>query len=78
MTDICYDARLRIRRPGSPACPDHRVEIIAEITVRIPGEWPNPKDRKTAAHRAAGEGFRKLGLGLVMDLPGARTDIEVY
>lgn len=78
MSRVAYGARLHVRRGGSPACPDHRVQVDAETTVMVP---PGPDSRivREAAYQEAEDAFRqKLGLAVVMDLPGTQVDIEVW
>jgi hypothetical protein len=75
--DIWYRGVLSVHRSGSPACPDYRVQVDAQVTFRIPAEWPNREDRRKAAKEAAGQAFRTLGLGSAMDLEGARVSIDV-
>ena len=78
MTRVAYGARLHVRRAGSPACPDHRVHLDAETTVMVP-VGPDSRIVREAAHQEAEDTFRReMGLGVVMDLPGARVDIEVW
>lgn len=78
MSRVLYGARLHVRRAGSPACPDHRVQVDAETTVQVETA-PDGYHVRADAYRAAEEKFRQeLGLGTVMDLPGARVDIEVW
>jgi hypothetical protein len=77
MSDIWYRGELYVRRSGSPGCPDHRVQVDAQVTFRIPAEWPNRDDRRKAAKDAAEQALRKLGLGSAMDLEGARVTIDV-
>jgi len=73
---VFYGARLHVRRPGSPACPDHRVQVDAEITVPV-DTAPDGYHVRADAYRKAEEVFREM-LGAVMDLDGVRVDIEVW
>lgn len=74
---VAYDARLHIRRAGSPACPDQRVVVDAEVTVQVPA-GPDSRIVREAARQEAEDAFRELGLGPVIDLKGARVSIEVW
>lgn len=75
MERIWFEAYLYVRRPGSPGCPDHRVQVDARITLSVP-PGRNPELRE-AAKREAGKKLRELGLGTAMDLPGAKVTIDV-
>ena len=77
MTRVAYDARLHVRRAGSPACPDYRLVVDAEVTVQVP-VGPDSRIVREAAYQEAEDAFRGMGLGKVMDLEGARVDIEVW
>ena len=73
---VWYDCYLYVRRPGSPGCPDHRVQVDARLTVCVPAVPGAGRKQREAAKEAAEQAFRTLGLGNVMDLEGARVTID--
>jgi hypothetical protein len=75
-SSVWYDCYLYVRRPGSPGCPDHRVQVDARLTVRVQRVPGAGRKQREAAQVAAAEAFRKLGLGSVLDLEGARVTID--
>lgn len=72
---VKFGATLLVRQRGL----DGRITTVTAGTqVEIPGGL-TPEERKQAAYDCAEHEFRTgLGLGTVMDLPGARVHIDTW